>query len=99
MVNTTKFFFYGIFIDAEIRKGYGLPEYAKYSTISDYATYGNNIVKAAYTPSLGLSLTGVLVDVPDEQIEMLDQAERGYDRIEIETHNAKAQMYVAPIKD
>jgi gamma-glutamylcyclotransferase (GGCT)/AIG2-like uncharacterized protein YtfP len=91
-----KLFVYGIFLDENNRRAFGLhnPEYA---VVRDYATFsiGGSIVMAAHVPGNNLGLTGLLCDVDPEKWERLDQLEGAYDRIQITTEDGeRAWMYV-----
>lgn len=89
-----KFFTYGIFLSRSTRKRYGMYGSAQYATVRGYSTVGGGIVEAI--PCEGHTLTGLVVDVPDEVWPILDQVESGYDRITVETVQGDAvQMYVA----
>jgi gamma-glutamylcyclotransferase (GGCT)/AIG2-like uncharacterized protein YtfP len=93
-----KLFVYGIFLDENNRRAFGMhnPEYA---VVADYATYtiGGSIVMAYHVPGAGLGLTGLVCDVEPSKWERLDQLEGAYDRITITTKDGeRAWMYVAP---
>lgn len=91
-----KFFFYGIFLDQHTRDNMGIYGTAVYDTVLDYATYGNHIVTAHHQPGLGLSLSGVVVDVPLTVLPELDELEEGYKRVTIKTVGGReVQMYRA----
>lgn len=87
-----KLFVYGIFLDEDRRKSYGMTN-PRYATVKDYATFGGGIVWAKHIPECGLSLTGLLVDVDPKHWDRLDALEAGYDR-KIVNAGVKAYMYV-----
>jgi hypothetical protein len=97
-----KLFVYGIFLSERQRAAYGMSN-PQYATVLDYATFGGGIVTAYKQADIGLSLTGLLVDVaPYEMREhgmrdnwkALDALEYGYERILITTTDGvKAYMY------
>lgn len=94
-----KFFFYGIFLDKKVRKSYGMPSEATYATIPDYYTFAisPDIVMAARMKGVKLSLSGLVVDVPESVIPALDDLERGYRRETVMTaQEEQVQMYVSP---
>lgn len=89
-----RLFVYGIFLDEDRRQTYGMsnPEYA---TVLDFATFGHSIVSARRIPDIGLSLTGLTVDVDPAYWERLDLLEHGYDRKLVKTtRGEKVYMYV-----
>jgi hypothetical protein len=97
-VHTTlnKLFVYGIFLSKHNRDAYGMDR-EKYATVPDYATFGGTIVKAVFIPEMGLSLTGLLVDVEPSNWRNLDLLESGYDRVIITTNaGERAYMYAQP---
>lgn len=91
-----KFFFYGIFLDKSVRERYGITSEPDYQTVRDYATEGDYIVTAHhYSPELGLALTGIVVEVPEDCIPAIDRLEGGYDRVTVKTvQGHQVQMYV-----
>lgn len=92
-----KFFFYGIFLNESTRESYNITSEPKYDTVLGYATFGHSIVQAAYIPNSKLSLTGIVVDVPESSIPSIDRLEGGYDRITVQTTRGQTcQMYVTP---
>lgn len=91
-----KFFFYGIFLSEHQRKSMGIHGPAKYATVLDYATYGQEIVMAHFQADAGLSLTGLVIDVPSHVIPALDALEFGYKRKQLKTvQGEQVYMYVA----
>lgn len=91
---THKLFVYGIFLDENSRKAYGMTN-PKYATVKDFLTIGSYIVRAVYVPDAGLSLTGLLVDMDKDNWDELDRLEGGYDRVLIRTVSGdRAWMYV-----
>ena len=67
----------------------------KYNTVYNYATFGDGIVEAVYIPRIGLSLTGLTVDMPIRYLKSLDQLEGGYDRELVKTTDGESvYMYV-----
>lgn len=93
----SQLFVYGIFLSEHNRKNYGMTN-PKYDTVADYTTVGGYIVKATHVPECSLSLTGLLVQLPDDyNWSSLDALEGGYDRIIITTNSGEtAYMYVQP---
>lgn len=102
-----RLFVYGIFLDEDMRRSYGMSN-PRYATVLDYATYGKGIVTAYRQVGAGLSLTGLLVDVPaktqwqdannvwheDDNWLDLDRLELNYKRIIIKTTDGdEAYMY------
>lgn len=68
-----------------------------YDTVLDYATFGGRIVQAQYIPDVGLSLTGMVVELPDNyDWRPLDALEAGYKRqLVTTTSGQKCYMYTA----
>lgn len=91
---TDRLFVYGIFLDWENRVEYGMSN-PEYTTVLDYATFGGGIVEAVHIPGLGLSLTGLAVDMNPDGWQRLDQLEYGYDRVIVTTTDGeRVYMYV-----
>lgn len=89
-----KFFTYGIFLSSGTRRRYGITANAHYATVRGYSTFGDYIVEAK--PCGGHTLTGMIVEVPDDVWPVLDAIEANYDRITvITTSDEEAQLYVA----
>lgn len=98
---TDKLFVYGIFLSQRTRDGYGMKN-PVYAVVPDYTTVhrGGSIVKAVKVLDAGLGLTGLLVDLPIENWEKLDDLEHGYERIKVKTIDGEeAYMYAAPRSD
>lgn len=97
-----RLFVYGIFLDEDNRINYYMTD-PEYATVLDYCTYGDGIVEAVHCPGRGLSLTGLLVDVPSfvfdkygksvDVWEGLDRLEAAYNR-EIVTTSYGEQVYM-----
>lgn len=79
-----RLFVYGIFLDRKSRMWYGMIN-PRYACVPDFATFGGGIVMAHYVPKAGLSLTGLMVDMPKSKWKELDRLEARYDRIKIKT--------------
>lgn len=94
-----KFFFYGVFLEKAAREQYRITDEPRYATVKNYLTVGDYIVQAtSISSNANAALSGIIVDVPEESIERLDELERSYDRVTIETtYGERAEMYVAPI--
>ena len=89
-----KVFVYGIFLDEDSRKAYGMtnPEYA---TVQGYATFGHYIVQAERVKNTEACLTGLICDIQPDKWGNLDKLERGYDREVITTTAGdRAWIYV-----
>ncbi len=67
----------------------------RYSTVLDYATFGHSIVTAHRVPRSGLSLTGVVVDMPRSNWFNLDLLEAGYERINVKTTDGETVFMYA----
>ena len=91
-----KLFVYGIFLDEENRKDYGMSD-PQYTTVPGYLTVGSYIVKAVETDNASVALTGLLVDIDPDMWPSLDSLEAGYDRIKVRDVSGDiAYMYTAP---
>lgn len=91
-----KLFVYGIFLDEENRKDYGMSN-PQYTTVPGYLTVGSYIVKAVQTDDTSVALTGLLVDIDPAMWPSLDSLEAGYDRIKVRDIDGNiAYMYAAP---
>ena len=91
-----KLFVYGIFLDEENRKDYGMSN-PQYTTVPGYLTVGSYIVKAVQTDNTSVALTGLLVDIDPAMWPSLDSLEAGYDRIKVRDVSGNiAYMYAAP---
>ena len=91
-----KLFVYGIFLDEENRKDYGMSN-PQYTTVPGYLTVGSYIVKAVRTDNTSVALTGLLVDIDPDMWPSLDSLEAGYDRIKVRDVSGDiAYMYAAP---
>ena len=91
-----KLFVYGIFLDEENRKNYGMSN-PQYTTVPGYLTVGSYIVQAVQTDNTSVALTGLLVDMDPAMWPRLDSLEAGYDRIKVrDTSGNIAYMYAAP---
>ena len=91
-----KLFVYGIFLDEENRKEYGMSN-PQYTTVPGYLTVGSYIVRAVQTDNTSVALTGLLVDVDPAMWPSLDSLEAGYDRIKVRDVSGDiAYMYAAP---
>lgn len=89
-------FVYGIFLSAGNRREYGMVN-PSYAVVPDYVTtrVGESIVEAQKVEGYNLALTGLLVDMPIENLPALDTLEMGYQRILIKTISGRsASMYV-----
>ena len=90
-----KLFVYGIFLDESTRDRYGM-ENPSYDTVPGYITVGNHIVSATKSDVYGVSLTGLLVDIPTRNLPSVDVLESGYARIIVDTSGGfEAFMYAA----
>lgn len=78
----SKLFVYGIFLNKDSRERFNMTN-PEYCTVRGYATKGGQIVSAVKDDRY--TLTGLLVDIPDDMWGNLDSLERGYDRIVVET--------------
>jgi hypothetical protein len=69
----------------------------RYATVLDYVTFGHRIVQAQYIPKVGFSLTGLVVELPDNyDWQPLDILEAGYNReLVTTTSGEKVFMYTA----
>ena len=91
-----KLFVYGIFLDEENRKDYGMSN-PQYTTVPGYLTVGSYIVKAVQTDNTSVALTGLLVDIDPDMWPSLDSLEARYDRIKVRDVSGDiAYMYAAP---
>jgi len=91
-----KLFVYGIFLDEENRKDYGMSN-PQYTTVPGYLTVGSYIVKAVQTDNTSVALTGLLVDIDPAMWPSIDSLEAGYDRIKVrDVAGNIAYMYAAP---
>ena len=91
-----KLFVYGIFLDEENRKDYGMSN-PQYTTVPGYLTVGSYIVRAVQTDNTSVALTGLLVDIDPDMWPSLDSLEAGYDRIKVRDVSGDiAYMYAAP---
>lgn len=92
------FFFYGIFLSRDQRERLGAFGEPIYDTVRDYITLGHRIVWAVEVDhDIEASLTGIVLEVPENSIPLLDTIETGYKRITVRTTGRReVQMYVAP---
>ena len=92
---TERLFVYGIFLDEDNRKEYGMSN-PRYTTVAGYITVGGGIVQAVPVQSREIALTGLVVDMDSTRWARLDRLEGGYDRIKVKTHGGEdAWMYAA----
>lgn len=93
-----RLFVYGIFLSQGMRYQYGMTV-IDYAVVPDYITtskYGD-IVEATRVNGVKAALTGLLVEVPEDKWEGLDQLEAGYDRVVVTTiMGDQAYMYAKP---
>jgi len=90
-----RLFVYGIFLNERTGDIFDL-RYVDYAIVRDMATRADgpgSIVQAV--PAPGLALTGLVVEVPEENWQRLDRLERGYKRIEVDTSEGPAWMYAS----
>lgn len=94
--NTVKLFVYGIFLDELNRNRYHMTN-PEYTTVKGFVTIGDYIVSAIRTDIDEAALTGLVVDIPEEELYRVDYVEAGYDRIIVNTTSAgDAFMYAYP---
>lgn len=99
MSELSQLFVYGIFLGEHNRYSYGLLN-PRYATVKNYVTYGSHIVTAyAVDAKAGVTLTGLLCDVPpDYNWRNIDALEGGYSRVIIQTESGE-QAYMYAGKD
>ncbi len=91
--DVAQLFVYGIFLDEDNREHYGMTN-PRYDTVQGFITVGGSIVQAVPSTTFGASLTGLVVDIPTENLHRVDLLEMGYDRIKVETNSGvDAFMY------
>lgn len=97
VVKTEQLFVYGIFLDEDNRKRYGMTN-PEYDTVPDFVTFGDHIVSAAPVgEGMNVQLSGLVVDVDPDFWPDIDALEGGYERIIVETNShGQAFMYAAP---
>ena len=96
-VPKAQLFVYGIFLDQYNRDEY-LMFNPRYATVKGFVTKGSRIVTAYPSDDHRDALTGLLVDIVDDDRNwtMLDALEMGYDRILVQTTDGTvAYMYAA----
>ena len=80
----SKLFVYGIFLDEFNRNHYGMSN-PVYDTVKGFVTKGSHIVQAVRSDDDDVALTGLTVDMNDDNWLSLDALEGGYDRIKVKT--------------
>lgn len=97
-----KFFSYGIFLDGNLpvdkqrtqawNRG---QQQGKYATVKGYKTVGSYIVMAVKDPEA--TLTGLVFNISNDQLQQLDRIEAGYERVNVTTvQGDDVVMYVKP---
>jgi hypothetical protein len=96
-IKTVNLFVYGIFLNQSNRDDYFMVN-PRYATVKGFVTKGQHIVTAVPSNDPHVALTGLIVDILDDETNWrwLDSLETGYDRILIKTTSGEvAYMYAA----